>query len=155
MISLQFTGGAEMATRLAELSVSVNVQRRAVRAAAEPMRRDMSILAPHEPGKPDLRDAMVISPVTKRDDDLVFPQEIAVAVGPSTKGFYGFFQEFGTAFHGAQPFARPAFDQNIATSLRILQEALWASIQTAAKRQFSAQAASAGTSRARSTGVGL
>jgi HK97 gp10 family phage protein len=53
---------------------------------------------------------------------------VAVAVGPSKAGFYGIFQEFGTVHHGAQPFARPAFDQTVQKSLGILAAALWQAI---------------------------
>lgn len=34
-----------------------------------------------------------------------------VRVGPSRKGFYGSFQEFGTSFHTPQSFLGPAFEE--------------------------------------------
>jgi HK97 gp10 family phage protein len=112
----------------------------ALTEAAEPTRKMMSVLAPHEPGKPDLRDTMVISPV--RGEDL---KESIVAIGPSRKGFYGSFQELGTKHHGAQPFARPAFDANIEPSLRILAASIW--------RELAARGVMrTGTSSARPTG---
>jgi HK97 gp10 family phage protein len=80
----------------------------------------MAALAPHEPGKPDLRDAMVIS--TSRGQDR---NEAAVAIGPTRKGFYGSFQELGTKHHAAQPFVRPALDRNVQISLQILASAIW------------------------------
>jgi hypothetical protein len=53
-------------------------------------------------------------------------QASAVAIGPE-KGdyYYGYFQEFGTAYQGAQPFARPAFDRGVDTALTTITRALW------------------------------
>lgn len=121
-ISMKFEGGAELARALGSLStrVSKGIQRDALRDAAEPMRREMAVLAPHEPGTPDLRDTMTISNARGADAN-----EIAVAVGPSRAGFYGSFQELGTSRHSAQPFARPAFDAKAPQALRILSDVLW------------------------------
>lgn len=41
-----------------------------------------------------------------REQDLV-----VVKFGPTSKAFYGFFQEFGTAHHPAKPFMQPAIDR--------------------------------------------
>lgn len=130
MISVRFAGGKALADALRRLPserISRNVQRSGLRAAAEPMRDDMRTLAPHEPGAPDLRESMTISNVRAGDDETSI-SEVAIAVGPSKAGFYGIFQEFGTVHHGAQPFARPAFDQNVQKSLNILSAFLWAAI---------------------------
>lgn len=126
--SFRFAGGREMAKFLSELPerASRNIQRQALRAAAEPMREDMARLAPYEPGAPDLRESMTIS--NARANDALYDTEVAVAVGPSKRGFYGIFQEFGTVHHGAQPFARPAFELNITKSLSILARFMWAAI---------------------------
>ncbi len=80
----------------------------------------MATLAPHRPGKPDLRDNMSISLARGVDSN-----EMAVAIGPTRKGYYGSFQELGTKHHAAQPFARPAFDGHVQTSLDILAAAIW------------------------------
>lgn len=122
MINLEFEGGAELAANLRTLStrLSRRIVTEALREAAEPMRKQMSRMAPHEPGKPDLRDAMSISRAMGADS-----QEVAVAVGPTRSGFYGSFQELGTKHHAAQPFLRPSFDSNVQPSLRILAAAVW------------------------------
>lgn len=127
--SFRFAGGRELVSFLSKLPerTSAPVKRQALRAAAEPMRQDMEVLAPREPGKPDLADAMTVSNARGGDD--VFEGEVAVAVGPARWAFWGIFQEFGTIHHGAQPFARPAFDRNITRSLGILAKELWAAIQ--------------------------
>lgn len=41
-------------------------------------------------------------------------------VGPGREAYYGFFQEFGTSRHPAQPFLRPALDANRGEVLRIV-----------------------------------
>lgn len=125
MVSLKFEGGRELAAALGQLSgrVSKRIQREALVMAADPMRKAMAQKAPHEPGKPDLRDTMTISNARGQDSN-----EVAIAVGPSKAGFYGSFQEFGTARHGAQPFARPAFDETANAALQVIADDLWTSL---------------------------
>lgn len=120
--SLRFEGGRALAANLLTLSkrLSKTIQLDALREAAEPMRKGMAQRAPHEPGKPDLRDAMTIS--TSRGQDA---KESAVAVGPNREGYYGSFQELGTKDFPAQPFARPSFDENLQKSLTIISDSLW------------------------------
>jgi HK97 gp10 family phage protein len=127
--NFRFAGGREMAKFLTDLPArtSVTIQRQALRAAAEPMRDDMARLAPHEPGAPDLKESMTVSNVRSGTDE-IYASEVAVAVGPAKNRYYGVFQEFGTVHHGAQPFARPAFDLNVTKSLSILASFMWAAI---------------------------
>jgi HK97 gp10 family phage protein len=134
VITVRFEGGSELAKTLATLSqrVSKKIQREALVDAAEPMRARMARLAPFEPGKPDLRDAMVIS--NARGTDV---QETAVAVGPSKAGFYGSFLELGTKFLAARPFARPAFDELAPTSLGIIGAAMWTALAARGIRRSS------------------
>lgn len=119
MITVRIEGGQELERNLAQLSarLSERLQIDALKEAAEPMRKAMSVKAPWEPGKPDLRDMMNISAKLRG--------QMAVAVGPSRRGFYGSFQEFGTKHHAAQPFARPAFDETAMTALKLLSASLW------------------------------
>ena len=121
---ISFSGGNELARALATLSQRVNRQVRyeALERAAEPMRRTASRLAPHAPGKPDLRDAIEIQRVKGEHG------EPAVAVGPTRDAFYGFYQEFGTVHHGAQPFMRPAFDTEASRALAELGRAMWTAL---------------------------
>lgn len=119
-----FEGGKELAANLETLSkaLSRKIQREALMEAAEPMRSRMSELAPRSntSSAVHLADDIVIAPARGQDQ-----QEVAVAVGPSPQTFYGSFQEFGTARHEAQPFARPAFDEEVDEALDILAAALW------------------------------
>lgn len=39
------------------------------------------------------------------------PGEAVTSAGPSSRGYYLVFQEFGTSFHPPQPFMRPVFDE--------------------------------------------
>lgn len=126
--ALRLEGGKEVAKALETLSkrVSKRVQRDALEMAGEPMRRSMARRAPHEPGPPDLRDTMVMSAAQGQDAN-----EVAVAIGPSRSGFYGSFQELGTAHHPAQPFARPAFDEHAPDALRTIGDAFWTALASA------------------------
>jgi HK97 gp10 family phage protein len=120
-ITMHLEGFAELERALDQLSrrVSVRVQRNALMVAAEPTRRAMAVHAPHEPGKPDLRDSMTVSPTPGEDAN-----EIAVAIGPSQAGWYGSFQEFGTSRHAAQPFVRPAFDETVEEAAQAIADEL-------------------------------
>ena len=122
---MKFEGGKEMQAALEKLPtrVSRRFQFEALTHAAEPMRRAMEVKAPHEPGKPDIRDQMVINRTRGID-----AKEAAVAVGPSKKGWYGGFVEFGTAHTSPQPFVRPAFAENAATAMQRLAADIWASL---------------------------
>lgn len=52
-----------------------------------------------------------------------------VYIGPTTKAFYGMFQEFGTSHNAAKPFLRPAFDENVQRVLDAIRDTLAAEIE--------------------------
>lgn len=120
MARLVFSGGTQLASALDQLSkrVSRRLQLEALTVAAEPMRQSMHDKAPVDTRR--LQKHMVINRSRGADG-----QEAAVAVGPAKGTFYGTQQEFGNKRHAAQPFARPAFDENAQRSLRILADELW------------------------------
>lgn len=123
MITVKLEGASELLAKLDQLStrVSKQAQREMLRNAAEPIRREMSALAPRgDPATPNLHDEIVVSNAQGQDS-----QEVAMAVGPSREGFYGSFQEFGTSRHPAQPFARPAFDKRVPDALDVLADEIW------------------------------
>lgn len=131
-IQMRFEGGKELAEELAKLPSRVGRRMliQALKDAAEPMRERASRSAPHEPGAPDLRENIAISVTqripdseggSRRRDDT----EAAVAMGPTKGFFYGFFQEFGTVHHGAQPFMRPAFDHGASPALDAIRASMW------------------------------
>lgn len=122
MISMRFEGGDELAAALASLSprVGKSVLRAALFDGAEPMHADAERLAPREPGAPDLADNIGVAALRDREN------MATVGIGPTDKFFfYDLFQELGTVRHKAQPFYRPAFDQNIEKSLGIIGQELW------------------------------
>lgn len=125
--SLTFGGGKQLAAALGELParVSKRLLLASLAEASEPLRLEMEQRAPRESGQ--LSEAMVVRPARTRDQ-----RETAVAVGASRRGYYGSFQEFGTAHVTPQPWARPAFEATWRTCLKILSDALWTRI--AAKR---------------------
>ena len=107
MFSAKIEGGAKFAKTLEALPFAKQrgVLTKMLKKAAEPIRERMEVLAPREPGKPDLADNIVIQSVSKIDDGTEMEarslddSEAAVAIGPSKDAFYGSFQEFGTAPH--------------------------------------------------------
>jgi HK97 gp10 family phage protein len=135
-VQLRFEGGKQLADALATLSTSVSrkVQVESLTAAAEPIRLEATTLAPRSDGPgPHLADNIVIGSIGRAAlDRRDRGSETVVEVGPSMKPddlFYGFFQEFGTARHGAQPFMRPAFDGKARQSLGLLHGYLWHAIR--------------------------
>jgi len=130
MVKMRFEGGKELAKALEGLSARVGKRmlRDALEEVGEPMRKRMAQMAPREPGAPDLADNIVISTgrviKPKGSDSLAS----AVNIGPEKRFFYGFFQEFGTVHHGAQPFVRPAFDGGVTKALSDMARALWTAL---------------------------
>lgn len=72
--------------------------------AIEPVRVLASLLAPRDTGF--LAEHIETAEV-KRTADIY---GVEIEVGPTSKAFYGLFQEFGTAFQTPQPFLDPAVE---------------------------------------------
>jgi HK97 gp10 family phage protein len=135
-LGVKLEGMADLNRRLAQLPATVNrrVQIDALKAGAEVIRREAATLAPRDERAkpPHLADSIVIAVATGQDE--VGEKQTAVEVGPSRKPsdhFYGFFQEFGTVRHRAQPFMRPAFDTQSGRALNIVLSTLWNAIKKA------------------------
>lgn len=131
-LKAEFEGGRQMAQTLKTLesSLSRKIQVDALSIAAEPIRDRAAALAPRSrQDKDHLADNIVIGAVGRASlDKRGRESETVVEVGPELRPndfFYGFFQEYGTAFSGAQPFMRPAFDEEWRRSLMILSDELW------------------------------
>lgn len=125
MLTFTVQGLSDLARNLESLParVSTSVQLSALRTGAEPIRKAMEDKAPQRPPKPDLKDEIVVSQARGQD-----AQEKAVSIGPSKARFYGSFLEYGTAYMAAQPFARPAFDENWRQALDLIRVQLWAAL---------------------------
>lgn len=143
MISVKITGASDLAKRLQQLpqAVSRQVQLTALKDGAEVIRARAAQLAPRSTGPgPHLADNIVIGTISaarlERQDR---GNETIVEVGPSLKPndlFYGYFQEYGTIHHPAQPFMRPAFDTGAPNALNRILSAMWTAIRKALPQSF-------------------
>lgn len=136
---MRVEGAAALGKALQGLSsrVSRGVLSKSLRSGAEPIRAAASRFAPRAPGAPDLADHIGISNARPESGN------VAVAIGPTRNFFYGWFQEYGTTRHGAQPFLRPAFDGESQGALRIIRNEVWDAL---AKRGVSARSSGSGSS---------
>lgn len=152
-IAVSLQGSADLQKRLLELpkSLSMSVQRQALIAGAEPIRAHAASLAPRDEqaGPPHLADHIVVGVQSARKlrsaglsaaEEDIAASGLTVEVGPALQPsdhFYGYFQEFGTVHHPAQPFMRPAFDTQARASLNLVLASLWAAIRKALPQTFS------------------
>jgi HK97 gp10 family phage protein len=140
-IKVRIHGLAELKANLERLPVELGRQalRRALRAAAAPIRARARELAPRDTGK--LADAIVVR------DDRKTPLAASVVVTVASEGFYAHMLEFGTAPHvvggrapGARhpgtaprPFLRPAFDETQEAALAEFVKRLERDLETIAR----------------------
>lgn len=141
---VRIDGLRELDRALAELpkSTGKNVLRRVLRKAGEPMAADMKAKAPDDPGTGgnDLRSSIGVgTKLSKRQAKLhrkMFKSDKAAVemfVGAGAVP-HAHLQEFGTAHHGPQPFARPAWDSGKGQVLETIKSDLGDEIAKAAKR---------------------
>lgn len=109
-----------------------NVLLRTLKKEAQPIADDAAAFAPDDPrtGGKDLHTSMLVQSVPAKGRE----SDVEVAVGPSSKTFYGMFQEFGTAHHGPHPFLRPSWDSNVMPVLGRIRDTLAEEIEKARKR---------------------
>lgn len=131
-VSFSISGLADLQKRLSTLpdAVSFKVQQTALKAGAESIRAEAAALAPRSDKAPHLADNIVIGVPTRGLED-VNEGDAVVAVGPQKNFFYGFFQEYGTIHQAAQPFMRPAFDNQSRSALNVVAESMWLAIRKA------------------------
>ena len=98
----------------------------AVLASANVIKREMKARAPVDTG------GLKKSIIAKRDKTT--RSSVTYLVGPSTKGFFGMFTEFGTRFIPARPWMRPAFDTSIRPAIDKMGERLGKNIQREARK---------------------
>lgn len=127
-MSMKLQGANELALLLESMpeAASSRAQLKILRLAAEPMRVEMSRLAPRGEGSHGvhLADSIEISTIGSRSRDRQ-QGEATIAVGPTIEAFWGLFQEFGTIRQAPRPFAGPAFDNQTKQAFKILQEGYW------------------------------
>lgn len=116
MSSIRIEGDAELRRAIRLLGARAKaVRKEAIEAAAEPMVEAMVANAPRDTGALELGIGTQVS---------VTPEVARVKIGPKRNVFYGMFQELGTQHHGAQPFMRPAFDQEKDEAVRAFGEVI-------------------------------
>lgn len=100
-----FEGGDELARKLAALDENLGgaLLLEATIAAAKPIETAAAERAPRASG--ELAESMDTAVESAR------PRKTEVHVGPGPKGWHGIFAELGTDKQPAQPFLRPAFDE--------------------------------------------
>ena len=138
-------GFAELDKALEDLKPATGkaTLRRSLKTAAQPMVDLMQSLAPVQGG--DLQGSITTSTrLDKRQAGLhrkMFRNDKAAVelfIGPSydlgAGGRHGHLQEFGTQHHGAQPFVRPAWDQDRQQLLRRLSDQMWVEIEKTVAR---------------------
>lgn len=75
--------------------------------AVEPTRVEIGGAAPSDTG---FLSRSIVAQENKRESDIY---GVTVDIGATSKAFYGFFQEFGTAHHPPQEFMEPTIQRNL------------------------------------------
>lgn len=134
---MKVEGLKEVETALRRLpdATAKGIMRRVLREAGKPIADAARQLAPVAEG--DLRDSIAVSTkLSQRQrkkhrkggkDDV----EVFVGAGPHPQAHM---QEFGTVDHPAQPFMRPAWDQNKRGALDGIKAAMWREIRKSVER---------------------
>lgn len=139
-VDVRLEGLREFDQSLNELKrgMHISILRSGLRRAALPMLKEMRNLAPKDSGrlKKSIRISANLSPRQKRLHREDFPKrrnliELFVGAGPNVQAIT---QEFGTIYHKAQPFARPAFMKQGMPTLQRLRKSLEESLEAAAKK---------------------
>lgn len=121
-LTVEVIGADTLLRKLRQLedAVAGDALEQAVKAGAEPIRADASQRAPRRTGK--LAGSIIVEPDEKGKT------QASVKIGPEKDAFYGLFHEFGTSKMAANPFLRPAMDEQkdaaVAAVRRELQKAL-------------------------------
>ena len=97
----------------------------AVLAGAELVAENAGVRAPRRSGY--LATHMVAEIIESNE------AQAMAAAGPEEKAFWGFFQELGTRHHPAQPFLRPALDENADRVAKTISDALRAVMERAGR----------------------
>lgn len=143
-ITVNVHGLRELEEELAKFGPEIarKILRPAVRKSSETMRAEASRLAPRstQARARHLQDNVVVRLGVKRGRSFIetlFGVEtgsVTASIGFQKKTFWGMFQELGTSKHQANPFLRPAFDNESANSVRLLSGELKRGIEAHAKK---------------------
>lgn len=134
-VTWKITGLKELEKGLMELksATAKNVARRTLKEAGEPVARAARALAPVD--EADLRESIDVSerlaPSVRKQKSKQSALEMYVGPGQHPQAIT---QEFGTWFHPAQPFMRPAWASTQMQALDIMVTLLGIEIEKAAAR---------------------
>ena len=131
----EITGGPALAKALMALGSARDIQRvvtRAEKAAMAPVAAAAKRNAPRASG--GMADSIDVRSVSSGMAKRMGAQFRPTAVGPDRDHFHALFAEFGTKHHAAQPFLRPAWDENKAQVLVDHQTARAREIEKRARR---------------------
>lgn len=135
---VRIEGLKEISDALQELpkATGKNVVRRILKDRAEPFAETARSLVPVDQGH--LRESITVSTrLTRRQRSQhrkAGPNDVEVFIGPNADPA-AHLQEFGSSRHPAQPFMRPAWDQNKDAALDGIAQDLWAEIEKAVARR--------------------
>lgn len=110
-----------------KLGTKKNIIARSLRKGGELVRARMADLAPYESGT--LQESIMITVVEQTAEGAL------ARIGPSRKGFYGMFPEFGTVHQSPDPFMRPAFDEKRDQAVKLIGEELARQIERELRRR--------------------
>lgn len=134
-IKLKGLEGLEKKLAQVKGATAKNKMRKVLREAGEPVARKMRQLAPVDERK--LVESIDVSPLLNRSQRSQHPKgyfaDLEMHIGPSGV-VQGVVQEFGTWFHGAHPFARPAWDALQDDTLDMIGALAWAEVEKKARR---------------------
>lgn len=143
-IDVRIEGAKEIEAKLGKIESKVRrkLLRQAVRASAKPIRDEAARLAPRRTSEPPRgssehhplgaelhRNIKIRAASRKSQRRLGMDAGVRVRAAPQ-----GILQEFGTVHHAADPFLRPAFDTQKATSIRVFRNFLGPKIEDEARR---------------------
>ena len=131
-VTVKIEGLREVDAALGQLGKATgrNVMRRVAIKRLQPIADEMKANAPVD--QSDLRDSIIVT--TKNPKRNRKRSEVEAHAGPGRHP-QAHLQEFGTAHHAPQPFARPAWDGGKDALLEGIADDFWAEIEKAAARQ--------------------
>lgn len=141
--TFKIEGGKELDSALLGLAEEFsprnarNVMRGALNDGGKIIAEAAASLAPDDPGTSgddNLKTNIIVSGTITKSQRGDKQSAMERYVGPTTKAFHGLFQEFGTAFHAAHPFLRPAFDSNWRRALDVIIQRTAERLETTRKR---------------------
>jgi HK97 gp10 family phage protein len=140
--TVQLHGFRELEAALSELpkATGKNVLRRVGKKQLLPLQHRAEQMAPDDPATSglDLKASFGIQEEKARRArgavKYAASTGISFKMGVKTAAFHGWFQEWGTVNHAANPFMRPTWDAGVEPMLEGLKDDLWTEIRKAADK---------------------